>query len=119
MLITQKWGDFILFYLNQPLSLLIQKKHLTIEGLIAIVSIRAAINLSLTETQIASFLYISPKYRAIKYKNINIPSPYRFTGFTESEGCFFVLFVFVCCFFVFLSVPKSKSYKVGYKTQLF
>jgi hypothetical protein len=82
------------------------KKHLTIEGLIEIVSIRAAMNLGLTDTLIDSFPDITPKERAIKDENIKIPSPYWFT-FTEAEGCFF------------LSVPKSKSNNVCYQTQLF
>jgi hypothetical protein len=64
-------------------------------------------NLGLTETLIESFPEITSKERAIKYENIQIPSPYWFTGFTEAEGCFFV------------SVHKSKTYNVGYQTQLF
>ena len=42
-------------------------------------------NLGLTETLIVSFPYISHKYRAIKYKNINIPSRflvYTITGYS-------------------------------------
>jgi hypothetical protein len=66
MLITQKWGDFIL--LKSAVELINTKKHLTIECLIEIVSIRVAMNLGLTETLIANFPYISQKYRAIKYK---------------------------------------------------
>jgi hypothetical protein len=99
---------FILF--KSAVELINTKKHLTIEGLIEFVSIRAAIKLGLTETLIASFTYISHKYRAIKYKNINIPSPYwsaRQDSLNQK--------VAFCC----LSVPKSKSYQVGYKTQLF
>ena len=55
---------FILF--KSAVELINTKKHITIEGLIEIVSIRAAINLGLTETLIASFPYISPKYWAQK-----------------------------------------------------
>jgi LAGLIDADG DNA endonuclease family protein len=64
-------------------------------------------NLGLTETLIESFPDITPKERAIKDENITFQAPYLFTGFTEAEGCFFV------------SVHKSKSYKVGYPTPLF
>ena len=105
-LITQKSTDFILF--KSAVELINQKKHLTIEGIAEIVSIRAAMNLGLTETLIESFPEITPKEResSCKNENIVIPSPYWFTGFTEAEGCFFI------------SVHKSKSYNVGYQTQL-
>jgi len=113
-----------LFLFKSAVELINTNKHLTIGGLIEIVSKRVAINLGLTETHIASFPDITPKDRAKKYGNINIPSPYLFTEYieaaeaaeayevaeaveaTEAAGCFF------------LFVPKSKSYNVFYQTQL-
>ncbi len=63
-------------------------------------------NLGLTETLIECFPNITPKERSTRNENIMIPSPYWFTGFTKAEGCFLV------------SVHKSKSYNIGYQTQL-
>jgi len=105
LLVNTKCGDFIL--LKSAVELINQKKHLTIEGLQEIVSIRAAMNLGLTETLIESFPDITYKASCTTDANFaTIPSPYCLTGFTEAEGCFFV------------SVHKSKSYNVGYQTQL-
>jgi hypothetical protein len=120
-LITKKSSDFLLF--KSAVELINQKKHLTIEGLKEIVSVRGAMNLGLTDALIESFPGISPKERPVTQFNFSNPgtptpevrgwsvhgwrlSPYWFAGFTEAEGCFFV------------SVHKSNSYKNGYQTQL-
>jgi hypothetical protein len=46
-LISQKWSDFQLF--KAAFELVICKRHLTLEGLIDIVNIKAAMNLGLSE----------------------------------------------------------------------
>jgi hypothetical protein len=69
-----------LLFFKSVVELINTNKHLTIEGLIEIFSIRVASNLGLTDTLIASFPNITPKARAraIKYENINIPSSYLY-----------------------------------------
>jgi len=62
-LITQKQADFKLF--KQIVELMIEKKHLTNEGLREIVSIRAAINLGLPLNLQEAFSDIIPKERPI------------------------------------------------------
>lgn len=103
-LLTKKWGDFILFC--SAVNLIIQKKHLSLEGIEEIISIRASLNLGLTDTLKENFPNIKPINKPIRTENIAIYSPYWFAGFTEAEGCFWV------------SVNKSNSYKIGYQTQL-
>lgn len=46
-LITQKWSDYLLF--KQAYELIINKQHLTIEGLNKLVEIKALINKGLTD----------------------------------------------------------------------
>lgn len=68
--------------------------------------IRASMNLGLTDTLSQNFPGVIPQQRPENEKEIKISSPYWFTGFVDAEGCFWV------------SVKKSKSYKIGYQTQL-
>ena len=103
-LLTKKWEDFMLFC--SAVELIIQKKHLSLEGIKEIISVRASMNLGLTETLKKNFPNTKPINKQIRTEDIAIYSPYWFAGFTEAEGCFWV------------SVNKSKSYKIGYQTQL-
>lgn len=93
-LLTKKYLDFVLF--KEAFKLFVNKTHLTDEGLINIASIKASMNLGLSETLKAAF----PTYGVIDPlslskglitilvgKSIN---PYWLAGFTEAEGCFFV-----------------------------
>jgi len=94
-LLTKKYLDFILF--KEAFRLFVNKIHLTNEGLINIASIKASMNLGLSEALKAAF----PTYGTIDPlsshregliavqvgKSIN---PYWVAGFTEAEGCFFV-----------------------------
>ena len=105
-LITQKWSDFQLF--KYAFELVKSKNHLTPEGLIDIVSVKAAMNLGLSkELQVAflspqglvtqqdeypedSRLYIIARPLNPNKKTIN---PYWLAGFVSAEGNFFVNFI--------------------------
>jgi len=85
-LITQKQADLELF--KMAFKLILNKEHLTREGIKKIISIRASMNLGLTDSLKIAFPNIIPVLRpTIKSK---IPNPYWVTGFTSAEGCFFV-----------------------------
>jgi hypothetical protein len=91
---------------SSAIKLIIQKKHLSLEGINEIISVRASMNLGLTDTLKENFPNIKPAGKPIRTEGISIYSHYWFAGFAEAEGCFLVL------------VNKSKSYKIGYQTQL-
>jgi hypothetical protein len=57
-LITQKLADYILF--KQAVELVQQKEHLTKEGLLKLVSIKASLNLGLSEKSKESFPGVIP-----------------------------------------------------------
>lgn len=57
-LISQKWADYILF--KDAILLIKNKEHLTIEGFIKIISIKASINLGLSDELKLSFPEIIP-----------------------------------------------------------
>jgi hypothetical protein len=68
----KKKADYLLF--KQAWELINQKIHLTLEGLNQIVSIRAAMNLGLTETLKSEFPSCIPAIRPlIKDQKINDP----------------------------------------------
>lgn len=80
-LITQKRADFELF--KKAVEILSNKEHLTIEGIHKLIAIRASINLGLPPKLKAAFPQIvnySPRYLV---KDIEIKSPYWFSGFTS------------------------------------
>lgn len=90
-LITKKVRDFFLF---KALQLFINKVHLTLEGLIKMVSIKASINKGLSKSLKEAFptsknIYPSslPK-GSIDIKEGKYLNPYWVAGFTEAEGCF-------------------------------
>lgn len=86
-LITQKQADFKLF--KQIVELMIEKKHLTNEGLREIVSIRAAINLGLPLNLQEAFSDIIPKERPIVLP-VKTIGPNWLAGFSEGESCFYI-----------------------------
>lgn len=95
-LITKKRLDFLLF--KEALQLFINKDHLTYEGLIKMASIKASINKGLSISLKEAFptaKLINPSsllkglFDVKEGKSIN---PFWIAGFTEAEGCFFVLF---------------------------
>ena len=67
-----------------------RKEHLTQKGLLAIINLRASLNLGLSESLKTAFPYIIP---AIRYQvdNVTIPHGEWLAGFTSGEGCFYVL----------------------------
>jgi len=78
-----------------------KKEHLSEEGLRSIVSIRASMNLGLSDELKVAFPDIIPVPRPlIKEKKINNPN--WLAGFIYGEGCFF-----------FIDIYKSKTNKIG------
>lgn len=101
-LITQKWSDYTLF--KQCLDEMKNKNHLTDEGLRKIFSIRASINLGLSDSLNKVFLDIVPVLRP-PVVNYEIPNRNWLVGFIEGEGCFMI------------DIFKSKT-KIGYAVGL-
>lgn len=87
-LLTRKLSDYLLF--KQVLSLMEQGKHLTLEGLNQIVSIKASLNNGeLSDTLKSAFLDIKPASKP-EIKDRKIKDLHWLAGFTDAEGCFFV-----------------------------
>lgn len=110
-LLTRKSSDFLLF--KQAWEMIVKKEHLTEEGLIKIISIKAKMNGN----------GLSPKLKAAYPKLIPIVRPLGekfeegliewdkfniswLSGFIDAEGCFFV------------HLKKSSKYKAGYQVSL-
>ena len=87
-LLTKKQADFLLF--KQVISLMEQGEHLSTEGLNKILSLKASMNLGLSDQLDRAFPGIVPVMRPV----LNHPSLIKdfnwLAGFTEAEGCFFV-----------------------------
>lgn len=101
-LFTQKRADFILF--TKVLDLIVLKKHLTIEGLKEVLSIKSSMNLGLSEKLAKDFLDIIPVERPLI--NSDMPNKNWLLGFIEGEACFYV------------KVYKSPKSKLNYAVQL-
>ena len=71
-LLTQKAADFILF--TKVVKLINTKAHLTNEGLHQIISIKASLNLGISENLKSYFTKITPVERPL-VKTTNIPDP--------------------------------------------
>jgi len=105
-LLTQKYADFLLF--KKAFDIIKDKKHLTIEGLHDLISIRASLNKGLAERLKLAFPNIKPAVRpeipnySIKQKEIN----HWIAGFVTGEGCFFI------------KTSKSKTHKLGISVAL-
>lgn len=102
-LLTQKLADFELF--KRAIELINNKEHLTREGLIKILGIKASINKGLTAELNQAFPTITPVDRP-SVKVVEIPDPNWLAGFTDGEGCFNV------------NIVKSKTHKIGAQVQL-
>lgn len=87
-LITDKWSDLQLF--KQVVELMLNKEHLTNEGLTKIVNIKASMNFGTMPNSIIS-LYpdIKPVKRPVS-TDFTIYHPYWVVGYVEGEGMFFV-----------------------------
>lgn len=84
-LITQKHADYVLF--KKAISLIKNKEHLSLEGLLNLVSIKATINWGLSEKLKDSFPSIKPVDRPkVEYNSIKNFNWVR--GFIEGEGSF-------------------------------
>nr|AKB93522.1 LAGLIDADG endonuclease [Fusarium graminearum] len=84
-LITKKKVDF--FLLTKVLGIIIQKDHLTLEGLQKIVALKASMNWGLPEELKKSF----PDIQVVELpfiENKKVTSLEWFAGFTTGEGCF-------------------------------
>ena len=99
-LFTQKRSDFRFFrkvYWKVKL-----KEHLTPEGFIKIVAIKAAMNRGLSDELRAAFPGIVPAVRPlVENPQKQIIDPNWLAGFTSAEGCFYI------------NIFKSKSSKIG------
>lgn len=98
-LISDKWGDYILF--RQAFEIYSQKLHLSKEGLVKLVALKATINkgtLSDRENRAidgvdGKLTKAFPLVKAVArplIQNKVIKNPYWFAGFANAEGCFFV-----------------------------
>jgi hypothetical protein len=86
-LITQKQADYLLF--KKIVLMMLNKEHLTIEGLQEIVNIRASLNLGLSDVLKSAFPNYIPVKRSL-ITNQQIPHPQWVAGFVSGEGCFFI-----------------------------
>ena len=84
---TQKQGDFELFKLI--FYLMLKKEHLTNEGLLKIVAIKASMNLGLSDYLKVAFPNIIPQERPL-VETKTIDNPDWLAGFTSAEGCFMI-----------------------------
>lgn len=108
-LLTRKMKNYRLF--KEAWRMVSNKEHLTKEGLIKIVSIKAAFNDSgLSEKLQKEFSNLVPlaEICSLEEQDIeySIYDPSWLVGFVDGEGCFFV------------QLRKASGYKVGYQISL-
>ena len=101
-LITQKFADYKLF--KQAFNIIINKEHLTKEGLAKLISIKASMNLGITPLLKKAYPNIIPIARDVV--NQEIPDPDWLAGFTTGEGCFLI------------RIFNSSSSRLGLRVQL-
>ena len=102
-LISQKRGDFELF--KKAHELVMSKEHLNKEGILKIVSLRASLNLGLSEEIKLAFPNVIPTVRRTDF-SVSIPDSNWLSGFASAEGCFMV------------GITKSSQYSTGYQVYL-
>jgi hypothetical protein len=107
-LLTKKREDYLLF--SQIITLMNQRKHLTLSGLHEIVSLKASMNLGRISTLLKlAFPNIIPAIRPKRSDEEvlnSIINPYWMVGFTAGEGCFSI------------RITKSSTTKIGFQVQL-
>lgn len=86
-LMTQKKADYILF--KKALEIISKKEHITLDGLKKIFSIKASLNLGLSEKLQKAFPDTIPALRP-EVEEGNILNNIWLSGFTTGEGCFSV-----------------------------
>ena len=102
-LMTKKCSDLKLFIMVH--EIMRRKEHLTQEGLIKIVAIKASMNRGLSEELKLGFPDVVPVVRPL-VENPKIIDPNWLAGFTSGEGCFLI------------NIVKSQRYKLGEAVQL-
>jgi hypothetical protein len=101
-LITKKQSDYLLW--KQGVMMMVNKEHLTLEGLQALVNLKAMINKGLSSSLKTSFPKTVPAPR-IEVERQVLNNNWL-AGFTTGDGCFRVY------------VGKSKTHKVGFVVSL-
>ncbi|EUC26955.1 hypothetical protein COCCADRAFT_112931 [Bipolaris zeicola 26-R-13] len=87
-LLTNKQSDYLLF--KQVVNDMEQGRHLTVQGLNKIMSIKAVMNnKGMSDSLNLAFPDIEPILRP-NIKDRNIKSLHWLAGFTDAEGCFFI-----------------------------
>ena len=86
-LLSKKHGDFLLF--KAVILLMVNKEHLTEEGLLKIVSMRASLNKGLSDKLKVSFPDIVPAIK-LSVPVVSIIDAEWLVGFITGEGCFLV-----------------------------
>ena len=88
-LLSQKWSDYILF--KDAISLIKSKQHLNKEGFIKVLSIKASINLGLSDELELNFPDIKPISRPLPpLLNKSIIDPDWIAGLASGDGCFHI-----------------------------
>ena len=105
LLITKKHADYLLFKL--AVNLVLNKEHLTTEGLQKIDAIRGLMNRGQPSKLLQSALATST-FSVVRplVPDLPITAPAWLAGFATAEGCFFI------------NIHKSKSTKLGEAVQL-
>lgn len=84
-LVSAKYSDFLLF--EQCLELIKNREHLTEEGLLKIVSLKANLNKGLSKELLEAFPNIKAEDRP-EYKFYGIPNPSWVSGFASGDSSF-------------------------------
>ena len=101
-LITQKYGDYVLF--KKAYELINNKQHLTMDGLLKLIALKASSNWGLNQNLKEAFPNIVPISRT--QTDNKIPSPEWLLGFVSGEGNFMI------------RLMNSSTHKLGYQTGL-
>ena len=105
---SQKLADYILF--KQAYNIILNKEHLTLEGLKRLVSIKGSVNKGLSPLLKSAFPDSIKTKRPLVSKDAeNIPDPYWIAGFTN--GVKKNRYIFFRCFFI--QTIKSSNLKLG------
>jgi len=100
---TQKLADYEIF--KQVFNMVLNKEHLTIEGIRRIIALKASFNLGLPEKLKLVFPDVIPVARPIVPVPLIIDASWL-AGFVSGEGCFMAI------------VRKAKNYSAGYQISL-
>nr|ATI20429.1 LAGLIDADG endonuclease [Juglanconis juglandina] len=101
-LITQKYADYELF--KQAYLIISSKQHLTSQGILKLVALKASSNWGLSKDLIKAFPKITPVTRV--QPNQRIPNGDWLLGFVSGEGSFM------------LRIIESTTHKLGYQVGL-